>query len=68
MVEKIRLWLQGKKTYLVAIGGIVAAIVAWANGALSGMGLIEAIIAALGLTSLRAAISKVLDLVIKPKA
>jgi hypothetical protein len=61
MIEKIRLWLQGKKTYLVAIVAVLTALIAFANGVLSILGLGEAILAALGLTTIRAAISKIIE-------
>lgn len=61
MIEKIRLWLQGKKTYLIAIAAILTALIAFANGALSILGLGEAILAAFGLSAIRAAITKIID-------
>jgi hypothetical protein len=38
-------WLQGKKTYVVAIGGIVAAIVAYTQGTIDTTALVGAILA-----------------------
>ena len=32
-MDGIKAWLSGKKTYLVAITGVVTAAVAWAEGA-----------------------------------
>lgn len=61
MVEKIRAWLAGKKTYLVAASAVIAALIAFANGAVNILGLIEAVLAALGLTTLRAAVSKIIE-------
>ncbi|HPM84097.1 MAG TPA: hypothetical protein PLF81_25510 [Candidatus Anammoximicrobium sp.] len=46
-MDKIRQFLQGKKTYVVGIGAIAAAVVAWVNGSLDNAHAIEAIIAAL---------------------
>jgi hypothetical protein len=38
----IRLWLQGKKTYITALVGFVGAILAWSNGQIDLTGLLEA--------------------------
>lgn len=65
LIEKIKVWLQGKKTYLVSAVAILTALIAFANGALSILGLGEAILAALGLSTIRAAISKVLEAIKK---
>ncbi len=54
----MRKWLKGKKSYLVAIAGILASIIAYANGEIDTMQLIIAILGSAGLTSIRAAISK----------
>ena len=56
-VKQIRLWLQGKKAYLAAAGLIIAAIIQWTQDGDLGK-LIEAIFAAIGISGLRAAISK----------
>lgn len=60
MITKIREWLKGKKTYLVAAIAVLSVIVAFANGEVSIVVLIETILAALGLTSIRAAITKMI--------
>lgn len=51
-------WLSGKKTYLVALSAIIAAISAYAAGAITVVELVAAILAALGTCTLRAAVTK----------
>ena len=50
--------LSGKKTYLVSAGAILTAIVGFLSGSLDLAGTVTAILAALGLASLRSGISK----------
>ena len=54
-------WLAGKKTYIVAIGAIITAIGAYANGALDLSGLVAAIFAALAAMTLKAGQSRIED-------
>lgn len=54
----IRALLKGKKTYLISVIGIVGALTAFATGVLTMPQLIEAILVALGLSTLRAGITK----------
>ncbi len=57
MFENIRKFLEGKKTYLVSIGLIIAALVKYSvDGNLAE--LITAIFSALGLSTLRSGIAK----------
>jgi len=49
-------WLTGKKTYIVAIVAVLAALVAAWNGTISWIDATGAILAALGFSGLRAAI------------
>lgn len=58
-LEKLRLFLSGKKTYLVAIAGIATALAAFANGQIDQTELVFAIFNALGLSTIRAGVSKV---------
>jgi len=58
IIAKIEAWLQGKKTYLVMVGGVIAAVVGFLNKDLSLIQLISAIWAALGLGALRSGIEK----------
>jgi hypothetical protein len=51
-------WLQGKKTYLVALAAILTAVVAWLNGAIDVVTLVQTIFAALGGAALRAGVAK----------
>lgn len=53
MIERIRLFLAGKKTYLVAIGGIIAALINFSEAGDVGM-LILTIMSALGLSGIHA--------------
>jgi hypothetical protein len=41
----MKTWLQGYRTYIVAIGGIVTAIVAYTQDAITTATLVEAIVA-----------------------
>ena len=50
-------WLSGRKTYLVAIGGVTLALYAWANGTEVPNDVVLAILAAMGVT-LRAGVAK----------
>jgi hypothetical protein len=52
----IRNWLMGKKTYVVGIGGLIAAVVAWTQGSLDNTEMVEAIVAALLAMTLRAGV------------
>ena len=52
-------WLQGKKTYIVAFGVIVAAAVGFLTGELTLQAAINQVLAGLGLGALRAGVSKV---------
>lgn len=55
---KFQIWLRGKKTYLIALIAILGAILAYASDNMSLKEMIEAILAALGISGLRAGISK----------
>ena len=56
-MAKIIEFLKGKKTYLVAIVGILSAVVAYLNGSIDVIGLGSAILQALGISALRAGVS-----------
>lgn len=58
MIEKLRNILSGGKTYLVCIGAIVTALVAFANGGIDVIGLGQAIFAAVVAMTMRAGIAK----------
>ena len=58
IIEKIEKWLQGKKTYLVIISGIIAAILAYLNGDMTLVQALSAIWVALGLGAVRSGVSK----------
>jgi rubrerythrin len=60
MFDKIREFLKGKKTYLVAVGLIIEAVVEYTNDNDLAK-LVDKILKALALMTVRAAISKVED-------
>ena len=53
-MEKIRMLLQGKKVYLTAAIGVLGALAAWADGQISGTGMLAALWGALQACFLRA--------------
>jgi hypothetical protein len=57
-IKKILVFIAGKKTYIIATTGVVLAIVGLADGTLTTPQFIEAILAALGLSALRAGVTK----------
>lgn len=58
-MDGIKAWLNGKKTYLVAVAGLLTAAVAWAGGMIDTKTLVETIFAAVLVFTGRAAIAKV---------
>jgi hypothetical protein len=56
-IEKIRVFLSGKKTYLTAAGLIIAAVIVFADGGSISV-LVKAILEALALIGIRLGISK----------
>ena len=58
MLSKIREFLKGKKTYLVAVGVVIAAVISWSTGEVDLLGFAKLILEGIGLGSVRAAISK----------
>lgn len=55
----LRDWLKGKKTYIVAVGAILAVVVGWADGAMELPAAAEKIVAAIIAMTVRAGIAKV---------
>ena len=53
----MRTWLQGKKTYIVGIGAIVAAVVAYTQGTIDGTQAVEAIVGAILAMTIRAGVT-----------
>ena len=51
-------WLNGKKTYLVCIGAVITALIAYIEGNIEMSGLVTAIFGAIGAMSMRAGITK----------
>jgi hypothetical protein len=60
-------FLQGKKTYVVGVGAIVAAIVAWTTGSIPQSQAIEAIIAAVMGMLLRSGMNNAVKSIEPPK-
>jgi len=58
MLESIREKLSGKKTYLVAIIGILGAVSAWVSGSIDTTKLIELTIEAILAATIRAGVAK----------
>jgi len=56
-MNSIREWLKGKKTYLVGVGAVLAAVIAWAGGEVEIGGAIQAIITAVLAMTVRAGVS-----------
>ena len=52
-------WLGGKKTYFVAAGVVIAAVLSWATGDLSLADAVTRVLEGLGLATLRAGVAKV---------
>lgn len=57
MIEKVRSWLKGKKTYISAVAAIIAAIIEFANGVEASV-VVQQIITAILAMTIRARISK----------
>jgi len=60
-MNKIRAFLKGKKAYMTAAIGLLGAVVAWADGQISGMGLLTALWAAAQACFIRAGIANEID-------
>ncbi len=58
-MSKIREWLKGKKTYLVCAVAIAGVAILWADGGVTNLEALEALVKALFGISLRAGIAKV---------
>ena len=56
-METIREFLKGKKTYLTAAIGLLSAMAAWADGQISGAGLLASLWAAAQACFLRAGLA-----------
>lgn len=57
LIETIRAALQGKKTYIIAVLAIFSALLAFANGTASIFEVVNAILVATGLGTLRAGVT-----------
>ena len=58
IVAKIEAWLQGKKTFILVIGGVIAAVVAYVEGQVTLTQMVAAIWTALTAGALRSGITK----------
>lgn len=58
MIGKVKDWLKGKKTYLMAAGILLTSIAAWSVGEIDLSTMALRVAEAAGLSSLRAAIGK----------
>jgi len=56
-VNKLRVFLKGKKTYITAAIGLLAAVAAWADGQIDGVALLAAVWAAAQACFIRAGIA-----------
>ena len=57
-MDKLRKFLKGKKTYLVAAVGVLGAVITWADGSIDMMGLLGAVWAAVMGCFIRAGVGK----------
>ena len=58
-MQQFLIWINGKKTYLTAIGMLVYAVLGWALNFLTPQAAMDIIWAALSLVGIRSAIAKV---------
>lgn len=57
-ISKIKAFLAGKKTYLTALAGIVAAVLGWTQGEIDDPAFIAALWAAIMAVFMRAGVAK----------
>jgi hypothetical protein len=57
-MNRVRDWLKGKKTYIMAAIGLLGAVVAWADGSINGTALLGAVWAAAQSCFIRAGVEK----------
>lgn len=58
MLDKIRKGISGKKTYLVAVGGIITALLGWAGETITTPDMINAVIGCILAVTLRSGVAK----------
>lgn len=56
-MTQLRMWLRGRKTYLVAAGAIIATVAAWAAGDIETAAAVQAIVGALLAATIRAGVN-----------
>ena len=56
-MNKLREWLKGKKTYIMAAIGLASAVLAWAEGQISGTALLASLWAAAQSCFIRAGVA-----------
>jgi hypothetical protein len=57
-MDNFREFLKGKKTYITAVIGLLGAVVAWADGQMTGMALLAAVWAVAQTVFIRAGVAK----------
>lgn len=57
-MQQLQTWLSGKKTHLVCLSAIIAAVAGYAEGALTLVEVVTAIFAATGAATMRAGVEK----------
>lgn len=58
-MDKIKEFFAGKKTYLIAVGAIIAVIVSWSTGGMDTFTAIKSIVEAVLAMTIRAGVAKV---------
>lgn len=58
MFDAVKEFLNGKKTYLVAVSLVIGALVAWASGEATLAQMVATILEGLGLAALRKGVDK----------
>lgn len=58
MLDNVRTFLSGKKTYLVALASILGAVIAWVGGTIDTATLLKTIVELILAMTLRAGIGK----------
>jgi hypothetical protein len=56
-LEKVRVWLRGKKTYLVALSAIVASVIAYTNNSIDAKDMWQQVVGLILTMTVRAGIA-----------
>ncbi len=57
-MNRIKEWLEGKKTYFVCISALIGIVIAWSTGDMTGLAAVQAAVAAIVGMTIRAGIAK----------